>query len=152
MLSVVAWSVTDVPAPEQTAGPARTRDSRVALGRHGEDLALTHLRARGFELVARNQRTRHGEIDLIVYDGTTLAFVEVKTRVARAQARAGPAPDTPLEGIRARQRLRLRRLVAAWLVGAERRPSARQLRVDAIGIVVDRDWSLVRLDHAEGVL
>lgn len=131
-----------------------TGDRRGELGRHGEDLALGHLRARGFDLVARNHRTRQGEIDLIVYDGATLAFVEVKTRAARATAAAasGPAPTSPLEGIRARQRVRLRRLVAAWLTETERRPSADQLRVDAIGIVVDRDWRLLRLDHVEGVL
>ena len=56
-------------------------------------------------------RTRHGEIDLIVFDGRTLVFVEVKTRVVRARAGPGPAALSPLEGIRTRQRLRLRRLV-----------------------------------------
>jgi len=45
-------------------GDGRLGDHRRALGRYGEKLALEHLRARGFSLLARNYRTRRGEIDL----------------------------------------------------------------------------------------
>jgi len=50
------------------------------LGAWGEWLALGYFRRKGWELVARNWRTRAGEIDLIFYDRDTLVFVEVKTR------------------------------------------------------------------------
>ena len=123
------------------------------MGRLGEDLALRHLQALGFQLVSRNHRTRRGEIDLIVFDGTTLAFVEVKTRVLRARRNAsGPDPATPLQSIRARQQARLRRLVAAWMTENRERPTARQLRVDAFGVVLDCRHRLLRLDHVEDVL
>jgi putative endonuclease len=51
-------------------------------GRVGEDYAHRFLRRKGCTVVARNYRTRSGsgEIDIIVWDGETLAFVEVKTR------------------------------------------------------------------------
>jgi putative endonuclease len=51
-------------------------------GRIGEDLAHRHLRRRGCTVVARNYRppSGSGEIDLVAWDGETLAFVEVKTR------------------------------------------------------------------------
>src|SRR5262245_53806224 len=62
----------------------RWRQRRYATdhGRIGEDLATRFLRARGCIVVARNFRTLsgRGEIDLIVRDGPSLAFVEVKTR------------------------------------------------------------------------
>ena len=45
-------------------------DLRHHLGRIGEDLALAHLERLGYTLVARNHRTRHGELDLVVFDGT----------------------------------------------------------------------------------
>ena len=57
-------------------------DLRQHLGRIGEDLALAHLERLGYALVARNHRTRYGELDLVVFDGTSLVFVEVKTRRA----------------------------------------------------------------------
>jgi putative endonuclease len=51
-------------------------------GRMGEDLAHRYLRDHGCTVVARNYRTRSGsgEIDLVVWHGDTLVFVEVKTR------------------------------------------------------------------------
>jgi putative endonuclease len=51
-------------------------------GRLGEDLAHRYLRGRGCTVVARNYRppTGHGEIDLVVWHGEKLVFVEVKTR------------------------------------------------------------------------
>jgi putative endonuclease len=53
-----------------------------ASGRRGEDLAHRFLRRRGFTIVARNYRLAAGdaEADIIAWDGTTLVFVEVKSR------------------------------------------------------------------------
>jgi putative endonuclease len=51
-------------------------------GAHGEDLIWRLLRDRGWNMVARNWRSRSGrlEVDMIGFDGDTLVFVEVKTR------------------------------------------------------------------------
>lgn len=51
-------------------------------GRGGEDIAHRYLRRRGCTVVARNYRPRSGpgEIDLVVWHGERLVFVEVKTR------------------------------------------------------------------------
>jgi putative endonuclease len=115
----------------------------------GEELAAAHLSRLGFTIVARNVRTRQGEIDLIAWNGSVLAFVEVKTR--RASARRRDALPDPLEGLRNSQRARLRRLAVAWLAeGAARRPAARTIRFDAIGVTVDGHGRLLRLDHLAG--
>jgi putative endonuclease len=60
----------------------RRRCLRGDYGRIGEDLAHGYLRGRGCKVVARNYRTRSGagEIDLVAWHGSTLVFVEVKTR------------------------------------------------------------------------
>jgi putative endonuclease len=51
-----------------------------ARGQQAEALALSWLQQRGLVCVARNYRCRMGEIDLIMHDGTTLVFVEVRQR------------------------------------------------------------------------
>lgn len=45
-----------------------------------ETAAAVFLQKQGLELVARNWRSRRGEIDLILHDGPTLVFVEVRQR------------------------------------------------------------------------
>ena len=45
-----------------------------------EDLALSRLERQGLLLIARNYACRGGEIDLIMRDGATLVFVEVRHR------------------------------------------------------------------------
>ncbi len=49
-------------------------------GEAAEQAALEHLVARGLVPVARRYRSRFGEIDLILRDGPTLVFVEVRLR------------------------------------------------------------------------
>jgi putative endonuclease len=118
-------------------------DLRQHLGRLGEDLALDHLRRLGFALVARNYRTRHGELDLVVFDGRTLVFAEVKTRRASAAGRA------PWEALGAGKQQRVRRMAMAFLVEENDRPWSADLRFDAIGVVIDAHGALVRLEHIE---
>ena len=61
-------------------GKAGGRAAHLVTGERGETLAYWHLRQAGYTVVARNRRARGGELDLIAWDGPTLAFVEVKTR------------------------------------------------------------------------
>jgi Holliday junction resolvase-like predicted endonuclease len=78
-------------------------------------------------------------------------FVEVKCRRTRALRHDSPGASLPpLASLRWDQRARIRRLAAAWLRDPARpRVPARELRFDAIGVIVDRDGALVRLEHIE---
>jgi putative endonuclease len=135
---------------ESAARPDR-EDPRRALGRLGEDLAAAHLDRLGFATLARNVRTSQGEIDLVVFDGRTLAFVEVKARLARSGGRLPSPGEQPLARLRPRQRARIRRLACAWLRDSSNaRPTAGTIRFDAIGVTVDRRGRLVELEHVEG--
>ncbi len=51
-----------------------------ALGKAGEDAVLSFLKKRGHALLARNYRAERCEIDLVMRDGETVVFVEVKAR------------------------------------------------------------------------
>jgi putative endonuclease len=57
---------------------------KIKTGNEGEQLAADFLIAKGFEMVRRNYRYKHSEIDLIVKKGNWLIFVEVKTRTSHA--------------------------------------------------------------------
>jgi putative endonuclease len=50
------------------------------LGQSAEARAEAFLKTHGLTLVARNWRCRFGEIDLVMQDGSTLVFVEVRMR------------------------------------------------------------------------
>jgi putative endonuclease len=117
-------------------------DLRHDLGRLGERFAGEHLERRGFDLVERNYRTRWGELDLIGYDGETLAFVEVKTRRSGSGA--------PFDALHERKRRQVRRMAATWLAERAHRPRAAELRFDAIGVTIDAHGQLVELNHLEG--
>ena len=76
------------------------RDDTVAQRKHaarrtgirGETYAYWYLRRHGYIFVARNYTPRgiKGELDLVGYDGETLAFVEVRTRTLREELTALP--------------------------------------------------------------
>lgn len=61
------------------------------LGRLYEAKALSYLKRRGLKLIKQNYCARFGEIDLIMLDGDSLVFVEVRSR---ASDRFGSALDS----------------------------------------------------------
>ncbi|MBP1317153.1 YraN family protein [Herbaspirillum huttiense F1] len=99
-------------------GSPLRRTARQRTGDDGEDRALAYLQAQGLQLVQRNFRCKGGEIDLILREGSTIVFVEVRARASSAYGGAA-ASVTP-----AKQR---RLLVAAqvWLQGQARLPACR---------------------------
>ena len=118
-------------------------DVRHTAGSAGEDLAAEHFERLGFEVLARNHRTRFGELDLVAYDGETLVFAEVKTRRVRLPRAVGEPPRRA-SGPRS----------AGWRSrGSPRAPTARtarELRFDGVAVLLDAAAAtLVRLDHLE---
>ncbi len=112
--------------PEPPPDPGTVGTSR-ELGISGERLAERFLRACGYEIVERNFRFGHREIDLIVRQGAVVAFVEVKTR-------AGAGYGHPLEAITALKRREVERVAQRWLQ-SHRRPGV-TYRFDAVGITL----------------
>lgn len=68
--------------------PAQTR------GAEAEEHAARFLARQGLEVIARNYRTRFGEIDLIARDGAILVFVEVRMRSSEGFGGAAGSIDS----------------------------------------------------------
>ncbi|NAS10682.1 YraN family protein [Poritiphilus flavus] len=52
------------------------------IGKMGEDLAVKHLKDRGYRIICRNYRYRKAETDIIARKNDILSIVEVKSRSA----------------------------------------------------------------------
>ncbi|WOC14505.1 YraN family protein [Gordonia sp. MP11Mi] len=128
---------------EKTTRPDRRRQ----IGRLGEDVAAEYLASLGWEILARNWRTRYGELDVVAAIGGTLVIVEVKTRASRTFTDP-VAAVTP-------QKLRTMRLVARqWLAEQERYWPI--VRFDIVSIQLDiadpEDLERATLAHHTGVV
>ena len=98
---------------------------RQALGIRGENLAADELERRGYAILARRYRTRHGEIDIVARDGETIVFVEVKVKDT---AEFGSAA----EAVGARKRRRIVSMAVDYL--ARNRLTANPCRFDVVAI------------------
>ncbi len=95
------------------------------LGDKGERLAVRYLKKQGYRIVARQSRSRIGEIDVISLDGDCIVFVEVKTRSSHAAGH-------PAEAVTAAKQQQLTRAALVWL--KRRGLLERRARFDVIAI------------------
>ena len=102
--------------------------AHVKRGREGELAAYRHLRKLGYTVVARNYRPRDrsGEIDLVAWDGPTLAFIEVKTRSSEDFG----SPESAVDG---EKRRRLIRAAGDYLRRARLDPGC--ARFDVVSVI-----------------
>ncbi|MBQ4399060.1 MAG: YraN family protein [Bacteroidales bacterium] len=106
-------------------------------GKLGEELAVDYLTGKGYEILERNWRNVHKEIDIIAKDGKFLVIVEVKTR----QTDEYGEPDVAVT--RKKQRM----LIAAANAYITRKGLDMETRFDIISIVF-RDGEPV-IEHIE---
>ena len=104
----------------------KRRAAHLALGAAGEKDAVRLLQEHGLEILARDWRCRHGELDIVARDGDCLVFVEVKTRRQVDRYR-------PSDNLSPRQLRRNVRAAREYL--AEYGPSGCRFRFDLIEVV-----------------
>lgn len=119
---------------------------RQRTGRLAEELVARRLAAAGWEILERNARTRHGELDIVAREGRELVFVEVKA------GRAGSAfgPSRPVHAVDPRKQRRIRRLATAWLAADRNLPRFDRIRFDAVGVTFSRSGELLEIEHLRG--
>jgi len=117
---------SDATVPDPAGTPIKRSRSRQQAGAAAEERAAQLLEEHGLRVVARNFRTRFGEVDLIARDGDTLVFVEVRLR-ARADYGGAAASIT---------RTKQRRIIAAARLYLRRAPAS-ACRFDAVLLCAD---------------
>jgi putative endonuclease len=119
--------------------------SRLRTGARAEQLVAQRLAAAGWRILARNARTRQGELDIVALDGRALVFVEVKA--GREGNRFGP--ERPILSVDWRKQLRVRRLATAWMAQHRDLPPYEEIRFDAVGVSFDRSGRVLEVEHIQ---
>jgi putative endonuclease len=114
-------------------------DTRKNLGDFGEQAAAAHLIKRGYTLLTRKWRCPGGEIDLLMRDGSTLVFVEVRTR-------RGDRLGTAEESVDRTKQAKLIALAYAYLE-ATSAPDDVPWRIDVVALNIDQAGRVARLRH-----
>jgi putative endonuclease len=66
---------------------------KISFGKKGEDLATEFLIEEGYEILERNWRFKHIEVDIMARDQNTLIIAEVKTRTGNSYGEPYTAVD-----------------------------------------------------------
>lgn len=103
-----------------------------SLGNRAESQALTYLKSHGCQLVVSNYNAKRGEIDLIVQDGETLVFVEVRYR-------SDSSRGTGAETVTRSKRLKIIRTAENFLV-SNKQCRNMPCRFDVVSIGNSIDW------------
>lgn len=104
-----------------------------------ENLAVSALIDKGYQILERNFSNRYGEIDIIAQDQEVLVFVEVK-------AKTGLEFGLPEEMINPAKLKRVKNMATIYMKG-----QTRLCRIDVVAVVLSTEGNLVRLTHYENV-
>lgn len=102
-------------------------NSRIALGKAGEDEAVSFLNEQGFKILERNYRCCYGEIDIIAKEKGAIVFIEVKTRKTLTYG----MPQTAVD---ARKQQQISRSAANYT--AHKNIKDKPLRFDVVAVIL----------------
>lgn len=110
-------------------------------GKRGEDIAASFLNSQGYDIVERNFRSGHHEIDLIGEKNGELVFVEVKMR---SSSHFGYGE----EAVTAKKRKYLMAAAAEYLRQHEK---GKKWRFDIVAIEVGKEGEVRNIEHIKDV-
>ena len=99
-------------------------DKREA-GLAGESFCANHYRKNGYEIIERNYHSKFGEIDVIAENETTLAMIEVKTRIENPMISGSESVDGSKQ----------RKCMLTALAYLESHPSEKTIRFDVFEVI-----------------
>ncbi|HEX8966089.1 MAG TPA: YraN family protein [Patescibacteria group bacterium] len=113
-----------------------------SLGQYGETMAAKWLHKQGFHIEEMNFRKNYTEIDIIATKDNTLIFFEVKTRISEDFGK-------PFEAI---TREKIHNIVQTAQLYSFLHPKLpKSLRIDAIGVTLDKHRNILDIEHVENI-
>lgn len=113
-----------------------------SLGSRAEDLAAAYLIKRRYDILERNYKTRWGEIDIIARDGSTLVFVEVKTRMTEGCG-------LPQEAVGRQKQFKIIHMAQQYMYQCNQKAFEQPVRFDVLAIRWQGDVPLIEhIPHA----
>lgn len=107
-------------------------NSRMKLGKMGEELACSFLVEKGYAIIERNWRCGHYEIDIVSLNKDGLHFVEVKSRVA-------PVSANPEENVGYRKQMKIAKAAQLYLRSVRKKEISSDIEVffDVISVIFE---------------
>ena len=119
-------------------------DTRVQLGKRGEDLAVHELVRRGFDIVERNWYCQFGEVDVVARRDETWTLFEVR-------ARRGRAYGTPEESVTPTKAERMADVARAYLAEHDVNVHEVDWQIGLVAVEMDKTGHLLRIDVYESL-
>jgi putative endonuclease len=113
-----------------------SEETKIGIGKRGEELAVRHLEDAGYRIIERNYRCLLGEIDVVARDGESLVFVEVKSR-------RGEGFGDPQEAVGPRKQKKISRIAQYYL--KEKRLRDVRARFDVVAVRIMPGGSRIKV-------
>jgi len=118
-------------------------DTKIKIGKFGQDLSAEFLQKRGCQIIDHNFYTRLGEIDLIARDKNQLVFVEVKTRL-------GHNFGLPEEALNSDKAKKMKEAASEYLM--QNNINSDNYRFDLIAVEINKRDKKAQIRHYKNVI
>ena len=112
------------------------------VGKIGEDLARGFLEKNGYKILEQNYKTKYSEIDLVAQKNKELVFVEVRTKI-------GENFGTPEDTLKNKKLSKVRFNAMSYVAFKK---WTGPIKIDAICIVLNKNYTILRLNHYENIV
>ncbi len=110
------------------------KNENLLKGSQGESLAMEALLQKGYQLLERNYRVGHLEVDLIMEDANYIVFVEVKSR--KSALFGEPESFVTLQ--------KQRNIIRAANLYVLKNNIAKEVRFDIVSVIIDQGIESVK--------
>jgi putative endonuclease len=118
------------------------------IGVIGEEIAVNYLKKKGYQILARNFKTKWGELDIAASHNKTIVFVEVKTLKYNPLKEPVFSPEDEITFHKANQ---LRKMAQIYL-SANRLPLDTSQQIDILPIELPDSGQIANIRHIENAI